>query len=193
MRWFTRLQDTLRSLFRRKQAAADLDQELRYHLEQEIENNRRAGMPEAEAKSAAQRLVGPISLYKEECRDAHGIGFIESFVRDLRYGFRMLRRTPLFTAVAMITLAIGIGANTTVFTFVDNILLRSLPIHNPQQIDALNWGGLSNMSFPNYLDLRDRNTGFFRLGRVSFCRRERERPTAGKHSRLGLRSDRELL
>jgi predicted permease len=160
MRWLTRLQDTLRSLFLRQRDAADLDEELRDHLEREIENNLRAGMSLTEAKWAAQRLVGPISLYKEECREARGAGFIESFARDLRYGLRMLRRTPLFTAVAMITLAIGIGANTTVFTFVDNILLRSLPVHEPQQIDALNWGGLANMSFPNYLDFRDRNTVF---------------------------------
>jgi putative ABC transport system permease protein len=160
MAWLTRLHDTLRSLFRRQQAAAEFDEELRDHLQREIDDNIHAGMPPAQAKLAAQRLVGPISLYKEECRDAHGAGLIESFARDLKYGARMLRRTPLFTAVAMITLAIGIGANTTVFTFVDNILLRSLPIHDPQQVDALNWGGLSNISFPNYLDFRDRNTVF---------------------------------
>ena len=125
MQWLTRCGDTLRALVGRKRALADLDQELRDHLEREIESNLRAGMAPEEAKLAAQRLVGPISVYKEECREAHGVGLIESFARDLRYGLRMLRRTPLFTAVAIGTLAIGIGATTTVFTFIENILLRS--------------------------------------------------------------------
>ena len=98
MRWLTRWQDTLRSLFGRRRAAAELDRELRDHLEREIESNLRAGMPPEEAKFAAQRLIGPLALYKEECREARGVGFLESFGRDLRYGARMLRRTPLFTA-----------------------------------------------------------------------------------------------
>ena len=168
MQWLTRVEDTLRSLFGRKRALAELDQELRDHLEREIENNLRAGMAPEEAKLAAQRLIGPVSVYKEECREAHGVGLIESFARDLRYGLRMLRRTPLFTAVAIATLAIGIGANTTVFTFIDNILLHSLPIHEPEKVDALNWGDLANMSFPNYLDFRDRNTVFSSLAAYRF-------------------------
>src|SRR5690348_10789649 len=163
MQWLTRLEDTLRSLIGRRRALAELDRELRDHLEREIENNLRAGMRPEEAKRAAQRLIGPISVYKEECREAHGVGFIENLARDVRYGLRMLRRTPLFTVVAIATLAVGIGANATVFTFIDNILLRSLPIHHPEQVDALNWGGLANMSFPNYLDFRDRNTVFSSL------------------------------
>jgi len=85
-------------------------------------------MSPEEAKFAAQRLTGSVALYKEECRDAHGAGWIENFIRDLRYALRMLRRTPLFTFAALATLALGIGANTTVFTFVENIILRSLPV-----------------------------------------------------------------
>jgi predicted permease len=168
MSWFIRFQNSLRSLFRRRKAEADLHKELQYHLEQEIENNLRAGMPPAEAKFAAQRLIGSLSLYQEECRDARGIGFLETFARDLGYAVRMLGRTPLFTAVAMFTLAIGIGANTTVFTFVENILLRALPIHDPQQVNALNWGDIAGISYPNYLDLRDRNTVFSSLVAYNF-------------------------
>jgi predicted permease len=168
MTWFIRLQNSLRSLFRHRKAEADLNNELQYHLEQEIENNLRAGMPPAEAKFAAQRLIGSLSLYKEECRDERGIGFLETLARDLGYAVRMLGRTPLFTAVAMLTLAIGIGANTTVFTFVENILLHSLPIHDPQQVDALNWGDIAGISYPNYLDLRDRNTVFSSLVAYNF-------------------------
>jgi predicted permease len=153
----------LRSLFRYRRIEADLDDEMRDHLEQEIEHNIRVGMPAEEAKFAAQRLVGSVSLYKEECRDARAARFIESFARDLRYAARMLRRTPLFTTVAIITLALGIGANTTVFTFVENILLRSFPARNPQQLVSLNWGGMVNISYPNYVDFRDRTTVFSSL------------------------------
>jgi hypothetical protein len=103
-------------------------------------------------------------------------------VRDLRYAIRVLRRTPLFTVVAMATLAIGIGANTTVFTFVENILLRALPIHDPEQVDSLSWGDTANTSYPNYVDFRHRNTVFFRPGGVSLRCREPECTTAGKFS-----------
>ncbi|MBV8807649.1 MAG: ABC transporter permease [Acidobacteriaceae bacterium] len=163
MRWAEKLRMLARSLFRRRQLEADLADELQHHLQQEIESNVRAGMTPAEAKLAAQRLMGPVSLYKEECRDARGTRLIESFVRDLRYAARMLRRTPLFTVVAVLTLALGIGANTTVFTFVEDILLRSFPARNPQQLVSLNWNGGTNMAYPNYIDFRDRNTVFTSL------------------------------
>ena len=163
MRWIAKLQSILRTAFRHRQAEAELDDELRDHVEQEVANNIRAGMTPEEARFAAQRLVGPVSLYKEECRDARPLGFVKYSLRDLLYAIRTLRHTPLFTAVAIVTLALGIGANTTVFTFVENILLRSLPVHDPQTLVALNWGDGVNMSYPNYIDFRDRNTVFSSL------------------------------
>ncbi len=158
----------LRSLFRGKRSEAELDDEMRDHLEQEIESNIRAGMTPEEAKFAAQRLTGSISLYKEECRDARGTGSLENVARDLRYSIRTLRRTPLFTAIAIVTLALGIGANTTVFTFVEDILLRSFPAHDPRQLVSLNWGEIVNISYPNYADFRDRNTVFSNLVATRF-------------------------
>jgi hypothetical protein len=113
----------LLSFFRRRAAESDLDDEMQYHLEQEIANNIRAGMTPEEARFAAQRLIGPIPLYKEECRDARAASMLEGYTRDLRYAARTLRRAPLFTSLAIVTLALGIGANTTVFTFIENILL----------------------------------------------------------------------
>lgn len=160
MEWLSRCRDTVWSLWRRKQVEQDLEDELRYHVEQETENNIRAGMTPDEAKFAAFRLVGPMAIYKEECRDARRSGVVEDAIRDLRYALRMLKRTPLFTAVAMVTLAIGIGANTTVFTFVENFLLRQLPVDHPEQLDSLSWGGVTNISYPNYTDFRDRNRVF---------------------------------
>ena len=163
MRWLARLRAISRGLFHRRRLEADLEAELRGHLDQEIENNLRAGMTLEEATVAARRLVGPVALYKEECRDARGAGFFETLARDLRYAWRTLRRTPLFAVAAISTLALGIGANTTIFTFVENLLLRRLPVADPGQLVALNWGGNANFSYPNYVDFRDRNSTFSSL------------------------------
>jgi len=145
MRWLAKFRSTVQWLLRRGRAETQLDDELRYHCEREIENNVRAGMPLEEAKLAAQRLIGPVSLYKEECRDARGAGWFENFIRDLRYAARMFRRTPVFTVVAIGTLALGIGANSTIFTFVESILLRSLPVPDAQQLVSLNWGPITSI------------------------------------------------
>lgn len=134
MRWPDKLKMRFRSLFRRRDSEADLDGELEDHLEQEIAENLRAGMTPEEAKFASQRLMGSISLYKEECRDAWGTHIVDNFVRDLRYALRMLLRMPLSTTAAIVTLALGIGANTTVFTFLEDTLLRRLPVRDPQQL-----------------------------------------------------------
>lgn len=163
MRWLAQFQRIFESLFLRHKIEIDLDAELQYHLDQEIESGIRAGLSPEAAKLAARRLTGPVSLYKEECRDAWGSGFIDSFVRDLHHAARMLRRTPLFTVVVTAMLAFGIGANTIVFTFVENILLRSLPVREPHQLVVLNWGEGTNVSYPNYVDFRDRNTVFSNL------------------------------
>ena len=160
MRWLAILRNALRSLSRRRQAEADLEAEFRDHLEREIESNIAAGLPPEEAKRAALRLIGPVGLQKEECRDWRPTAFLETLARDLRYGLHMLRRTPLFTAAAILTLAVGIGANTTVFTFIENILLRQIPAREPQRLVSLNWGEISNISYPDYVDLRDRNQAF---------------------------------
>jgi predicted permease len=157
------VRNTLRSLFLRRQAERDLEEEFQDHLQRQIESNIRAGMAAEEARFAALRLIGPISFHLEECRDWRGTAFLEACARDARYGVQMLRRTPLFTAAAVVTLALGIGANTTVFTFVDNILLSQAPVQHPEQLVFLNWGQSSNLSYPNYIDFRDRNRTFSSL------------------------------
>src|SRR5271170_4158927 len=163
MRWLARFRKIFQSFFRRRQIEDDLDAELQYHLAQEIQSGIEAGLSPEEAKLAAQRLVGSVPLYKEECRDAWGINFLDNLVRDVRHAARMLRRTPLFTVAAITMLTLGIGANTTVFTFVENILLRKLPVRNPRELRVLNWGGMQNISYPNYADFRDRNQVFSSL------------------------------
>jgi predicted permease len=160
MRAIAKFGSFLKSLFRRRQAEDDLDDELQYHLEQAIAENIRNGLPPDEAKFAAQRLLGTVSVVKEECRDAWGIGFLETLARDLRYAVHMVRRTPLFTVVALVTLALGVGANATIFTVVENVLLHPLPVRDSGRMLFLNWGDQDNMSYPNYLDFRDRNRSF---------------------------------
>ncbi|HLH05292.1 MAG TPA: ABC transporter permease [Bryobacteraceae bacterium] len=168
VRWPDRFKMLLRSLFRRTSLEAELHAELEDHLAREIEQNIAAGMTPDKAREAARKSIGPVALYQEECRDARATRLLDTAGRDFRYAFRMLRRTPLFTASAIATLALGIGANTAVFTFVENILLRSLPVMNPQQLVAVNWGESANMSYPNYVDFRDRNQVFSSLAAHRF-------------------------
>lgn len=141
MRWLARFQMLVRSLFYHRRAESELRDELQDHLNREFENNIRLGMSPEEARSAAQRLVGSVELFKEECRDQRSAAFLENLARDFRYAVQMLRRTPLFSAIAILTLALGIGANTFIFTFVENVLLRSLPVSDPEHLVSLNWGG----------------------------------------------------
>ena len=168
MRLLLKFRAVVRSLLQRQQSESDLDAEIRDHFEQEVNTGIKAGRSRREAELAAQRLFGSVSLFKEECRETRGTGLLEAVVRDLRYGVRTLRRTPLFTAVAVVTLALGIGADTTVFTFIENILLRSLPVHDAPALVAPNWGGTLTISYPNYLDFRDRNRVFSSLAAYRF-------------------------
>jgi predicted permease len=161
MIWWSRL-------WRRNELEQNLGRELHLHIEERISALKSTGLSDDEARRRVRQEFGGIEQVKEECRDARGISLIENFVRDLRYAIRMLRRTPLFTGVAILTLALGIGANTTVFTFVENIVMRPLPVRDPQQLVSLNWGKETNMSYPNYLDFRDRNVVFSGLVACGF-------------------------
>jgi len=138
MRWLPKLRMLLRSIFERRQLDAELDEELREHIEQEIGNNIRAGMSQEEARRAANRTVGPISLIKDECREARAANFIETFAHDLRYSLRMLWRSPLFTLIALITLSIGIGATSAIFSVINGVVLKPLPYPHPDELITVN-------------------------------------------------------
>ncbi|HET9400236.1 MAG TPA: ABC transporter permease [Candidatus Acidoferrales bacterium] len=158
----------LRGSFRRDRSDADLNAEIQSHVEMRERDNQNAGLPSREAREQAQKQFGSAAVIKEETRDADLVGWFDSVVKDLRYAARMLRRNPGFTAVAVLTLALGIGANTAMFTLLDQILLRSLPVKNPQALVALrmrgrhygsNWGA-NAISYPMYRDFQDHNEVF---------------------------------
>jgi predicted permease len=131
---FRKFSDALRSLFRREKVERDLNDELRFHLEMEIEKNIARGMKPFEARTQALRSFGGVEKFKEECRDVRGGTLIESFIRDAHYGIRILLRNPGFTVVAILTLALGIGANTAIFSVIYGVLMRPLPYKDGNQL-----------------------------------------------------------
>ena len=126
MRW--------RSLFRKAELDRELDEELRFHLKQQEDQNLRYGMNPDDARYSALKTFGPIERSKEESRDARGFRLVDEFFRDLRYGIRLLAKNPGISLIAIGTLALGIGANTAIFSVVNAFLLRPLPYGDPDRL-----------------------------------------------------------
>ena len=134
MRSVYKLTLRFRSLLGRRRVEQELTDELRYHLEKLIEMKVARGMAAEEARYAALRELGGVEQIKEECRDMRRVNYVENFLQDVHYGLRQLRHSPGFATVALLSLALGIGANTAIFQLLDAIRLRLLPVENPQQL-----------------------------------------------------------
>ncbi len=137
MRRLKTLRLRLRSLLRPERVNRELDEELRDHLQREIEAHVAKGLTPKEARLRALAEFGSIANVGDQCRDQRGLGLVEDLVRDVRHGLRSMRRSPGFTAVAALSLALGIGANTAIFSLTDALLLRSLAVAEPRELVEL--------------------------------------------------------
>jgi putative ABC transport system permease protein len=150
----------LRALFRRSAVERELDDELRFHVEHEVEKHVAAGMPRDQATRRASLEFGGVEQVKEECRDARGVSLPETVLQDLRYGLRTMRRAPVFTATAILTVALSTAALATVFTLGDALLLRPLPVDGAEEVvvvSSTRGQAISEglVSYPDYVTFRD--------------------------------------
>ncbi|HEX6729037.1 MAG TPA: ABC transporter permease [Pyrinomonadaceae bacterium] len=159
-----------RALIHKKELEIELDEEVQYHLERDIEQNIRNGMTREAARYAALRSFGGVDQSKEMCRDARGVTMIDNLWRDLKYSVRVLLKSYAFTIVVVLTLALGICANTAIFSFANGILLRPLPYPQSDRLAVINETALRrgidsmSVSFPNVLDWREQNRVFHGIG-----------------------------
>ena len=137
MRWLYKLSLRFRSLFRKGRVEQELSDELRFHLGKLTEEYVAKGMTPEEARYAALRELGGMEQIREECRDMRRVNHIENFIRDFRYALRMLARSPGFTAVAVIMIALGIGVNAGIFTILNAAAFRPLPVANSGQLVSI--------------------------------------------------------
>src|ERR1700682_5708795 len=148
------------ALFRRRRLEDDLDEELRSHLEMAIELNMGKGMSAEDARREALRSFGGVEQTKENYREKRGLPMIETTLQDLRFGLRMLRRSPGFSLLAILCLTLGIGANAAVFSWVEGILFRPYPaVSHQERLHALTGtargeAGHTGLSWPDFVDLQ---------------------------------------
>ncbi len=185
-RWLDIARLRARSLMRRGEVERELERELRFHLDEEIEKNLRLGLAPADARSAALRRLGGVAQIQEECRDTRRTSYIENLVRDLRYAARTLLKAPGFTLVIVLTLALAVGANSAIFSVINGVLLRPLPYPRSDRLMRILMTSRTFPKFPlNPFDLRDirsRNRSFAAVAGVT--RADRQLSGLGEPVRL---------
>jgi predicted permease len=147
-------------LFRKSARDQDLDAELRAHIEMLVDENLRRGMSPTDARHAALRAFGGVEQVKQVYRERRGLQLLETLFQDIRYAFRMMRQNRVFTAVAVLSLALGIGANTAIFSLVDALLLKYLPVDHPEELRQISVGGDRVLTNPIWEQLRDHQNVF---------------------------------
>ena len=154
----------LRSLFGRPRVDQELDRELAFHLDQQVKENIESGMSPDDARAAARRSLGGVSQIQEECRDMRRTNQIETIWNDLRYAIRTLARTPGFTTIIVLTLALSIGANSAIFSVIQGVLLKPLPYPHPDRLARIYFQSDTQPKFPlnpnDFRDFRERNRTF---------------------------------
>jgi putative ABC transport system permease protein len=174
MRLFQNFGNWLRSFFRRTVVEQELGAEMHFHIERQVEENLAAGMTPREARRAAIKEFGGVEQVKEECRDTRRASYVENLIKDLRYGFRMLRKSPSFTFFAVAVLALGIAANSAIFSIADNVLVRPLPYRDSNRL-VMVWEDASAFGFPkdtpapgNFADWKSRNQVFLDVAALPY-------------------------
>ena len=170
MLWTQRLWLRLQTLFRGGRAAQQLHDEVQFHLDQQIAENIASGMSPEKARNTAMRTFGNVTLIHEDARRTWGWMWLEQFAQDLRFGARSLRKSPGFATVAILTLALGIGANTAIFSVVNAVLLRPLPYPDADRL-AIIWSGLGSVnravaSTYELFEIRQRTKEFDQIGGI---------------------------
>ena len=170
--WIDSLIARCRAIIRRRQVEHDLEDELVFHMEMQTRANMNEGMDPGEARRRARLEMTSINHAKEHCRDVRPLRWTEDLLQDVQYALRSLRRAPAFTIVAIATVALGVGANTAMFSVLNTYLFRSLPYRNPERLVSVFRTSIHSQNWPhsvaNFIDYRERNTVFEHMFAVTW-------------------------
>ena len=168
MNLWARLRSWTAAMLQRTRTEREMDDEMRFHIEAYAADLVSRGVPQHEALRQARLEFGWVEVTKEECRDAVGVSFVEILIQDVRHGVRTLMRTPVFTVITVAVLALGIGANTAIFSVVDAVLLRPLAYRDAGRLVTILMNGEDPVSVANYIDWRDQSRSFEAMGAADY-------------------------